>query len=65
MNSDSEAKFKKTTLVWDKYMDYLIEAIDESNFMKRSEIKPMATPKDNLESHLTSRGHLWKNGERI
>lgn len=38
-------KMKKTELVWDKYIDYLIEAIDESNFMKRSEIKPMATPR--------------------
>lgn len=65
MNSDSEAKFKKTTLVWDKYMDYLIEAIDESNFMKRSEIKPMATPKDNLESHLTSRAIHQRNAANI
>ena len=62
---NSGAKFKKTTLVWDKYMDYLIEAIDESNFMKRAEIKPMATPKDNLESHLTSRAIHQRNAANI
>ena len=39
-NETEEAKkFKKTKLTWDDYMDYLIEAINESNFMKRSETR--------------------------
>lgn len=46
---------KKTELIWDKYIKYLIEAIDESKFMKRSEIKPMSTPKADSETHLTTR----------
>lgn len=51
----NENKIKRTKLVWDDYMDYLIEAIDESKFMKRAEIKPMSTPKAAYESHVTSR----------
>lgn len=58
-------KMEKTELEWDKYIDYLIEAIDESNFMKRSEIKPMATPKDDLETHLTSRATHVRNAANI
>lgn len=54
-NQVKNEKFKRTNLTWDSYMDYLIAAIDESKFMKRGEMKPMATPKDNLETHLTSR----------
>lgn len=46
---------KKTELTWDKYMDYLIETIDESKFMRRAETKPMSTPKAASESHVTSR----------
>ena len=65
-NETEEAKkFKKTKLTWDDYMDYLIEAINESNFMKRSETKPMATPKDDLESHLTSRATHERNAADI
>lgn len=48
-------RMKKTELTWDKYMDYLIETIDESKFMRRAETKPMSTPKAASESHLTSR----------
>lgn len=46
---------KRTELEWDKYIDYLIEAIDESKFMKRAENKPMQTSKHDLEAHLSSR----------
>ena len=46
---------QRTSLEWDKYIDYLIESIDESNFMKRSEDKPMQTTKHELESHVSSR----------
>lgn len=62
---NNETSMKKTALVWDNYINYLIEAIDESNFMKRSEIKPMATPKDDLESHLTSRSTHQRNAANI
>ena len=46
---------QKTNLEWDNYINFLIEAIDESNFMKRAEYKPMQTTKHDLESHITSR----------
>ena len=62
---NNETSMKKTALVWDNYINYLIEAIDESNFMKRAEIKPMATPKDDLESHLTSRSTHQRNAANI
>lgn len=48
-------RMKKTELTWDKYMDYLIETIDESKFMRRAETKPTSTPKAASESHVTSR----------
>lgn len=48
-------RMKKTELTWDKYMDYLVETIDESKFMRRAETKPMSTPKAASESHVTSR----------
>lgn len=48
-------RMKKTELTWDKYMDYLIETIDDSKFMRRAETKPMSTPKAASESHVTSR----------
>lgn len=48
-------RMKKTELTWDKYIDYLIETIDESKFMRRAETKPMSTPKAASESHVTSR----------
>lgn len=38
-------KMERTNLAWDKYMDYLIDAINGSKFMKRAENKPMATVK--------------------
>lgn len=46
---------KKLHLEWDNYVEYLIEAIGESNFMKRSEDKGMQTSKNSLEAHITSR----------
>lgn len=58
-------KVQKTSLTWDPYMQYLIEAIDESNFMKRAETKPMATPKGSLESHVTSRSTHVRNAANI
>lgn len=52
-------KMQRTNLVWDNYMDYLIDAINESKFMKRAEDKPMSTPKTAEESHVTTRAiHL-------
>ena len=52
-------KMQRTNLVWDNYMDYLIDAINESKFMKRAEEKPMSTIKTAKESHLTTRArHL-------
>ena len=56
---------QRTKLTWDPYMQYLIEAIDESNFMKRAETKPMATPKGSLESHVTSRATHVRNAANI
>lgn len=56
---------KKTTLEWDKYIDYLIEAIDESNFMKRSEDKPMQTSKHELEAHVSSRASHVRSAANI
>ena len=47
--------FKPTKLLWDDYIDYLIMEIINSNFSKRAENKPMATPKGPDDSHLTSR----------
>lgn len=61
----STRKVERTTLTWDPYMQYLIEAIDESNFMKRAETKPMATPKGSLESHVTSRATHVRNAANI
>lgn len=58
-------ELEKTKLAWDSYIQYLIEAIDESNFMKRAESKPMATPKDSLESHVTSRSAHVRNAANI
>lgn len=58
-------KVERTSLTWDPYMQYLIEAIDESNFMKRAETKPMATPKGSLESHVTSRATHVRNAANI
>lgn len=49
------SNMQRTNLKWDKYINYLIETIDESKFMRRAEIKPMSTPKAASESHLTSR----------
>lgn len=49
--------FKKVNLEWDNYIDYLLKAINKSKFNKRSEIKPMSTPKGAEESHLTSRAN--------
>lgn len=52
-------KMQRTNLVWDNYMDYLIDTINESKFMKRAEDKPMSTPKTAEESHVTTRAiHL-------
>lgn len=46
---------KRTTLKWDDYTKYLMQAIEESNFMKRAEDKPMQTSPNSLEKHITSR----------
>lgn len=52
-------KMQKTKLAWDPYMDYLIDTINGSKFMKRAEDKPMATPKAAEETHVTTRAiHL-------
>lgn len=52
-------KMQRTNLAWDNYIDYLIDAINGSKFMKRAEDKPMATPKTAEESHVTTRAiHL-------
>lgn len=58
-------RMKKTELTWDKYMDYLIETIDESKFMRRAETKPMSTPKAASESHVTSRATYSKIAANI
>lgn len=65
VNETVARKVQRTTLNWDPYMQYLIEAIDESNFMKRAETKPMATPKGSLESHVTSRATHVENAANI
>ncbi len=62
---EEKKSFTPTVLEWNNYMQYLIEAIDESKFMKRSEIKPMATPKASLESHITSRATHVRNAANI
>ena len=46
---------KKTELAWDGYYNYLIEAMHESKFWKRAELKPMSTPKTNYEAHVSTR----------
>lgn len=57
-------KMKRTNLVWDNYMDYLIDAINGSKFMKRAENKPMATPKTATESHVSTRSiHLRESAD--
>ena len=57
-------KMQKTKLAWDPYMDYLIDTINGSKFMKRAEDKPMATPKTAEESHVTTRAiHLRQTAD--
>jgi len=56
---------QKTILEWDNYIKYLIEAIEESNFMKRAEDKGMQTPKNELEAHVTSRAMHVRAAARI
>lgn len=57
-------KMKRTNLIWDNYMDYLIDAINESKFMKRAEHKPMSTPKTATESHISTRSiHLRESAD--
>lgn len=59
MEEDTKKKedisLKRTKLEWDNYIKYLIQAIEESNFMKRAEDKPMQTSPNSLEAHITSR----------
>lgn len=58
------SKMKRTTLTWDKYIDYLIDAINGSKFMKRAADKPMSTPKTANESHLSTReSHLRESAD--
>ena len=57
-------KMKRTNLVWDNYMDYLVDAINESKFMKRAEHKPMSTPTTATESHISTRStHLRESAD--
>ena len=57
-------KMQRTNLVWDNYIDYLIDAINGSKFMKRAENKPMSTPKTALESHISTRSiHLRESAD--
>lgn len=57
-------KMQKTVLSWDPYMDYLIDTINGSKFMKRAEDKPMATPKSAEETHVTTRSiHLRQTAD--
>lgn len=57
-------KMQRTNLVWDNYIDYLIDAINGSKFMKRAEDKPMSTPKTAGESHVTTRAiHLRESAD--
>lgn len=57
-------KMQRTNLVWDKYIDYLIDAINGSKFMKRAEHKPMSTPKTATESHISTRStHLRESAD--
>ena len=55
MEEKIDISTQKTKLEWDNYINYLIEAIDESNFMKRAENKPMQTSRHDLEAHVSSR----------
>lgn len=50
-------KMQRTNLVWDNYMDYLIDAINGSNFMKRIEEIHMSTPKTPRETYITTRSN--------
>ena len=52
---EQKPMYKRTELKWSEYVQYLEEAINNSKFAKRAEIKPMATPKGAGDSHLTSR----------
>lgn len=57
-------KMQRTNLVWDNYIDYLIDAINGSKFMKRAEHKPMSTPKTASESHISTRSiHLRESAD--
>ena len=57
-------KMQRTNLVWDNYIDYLMDAINGSKFMKRAEDKPMSTPKTAEESHVTTRAiHLRESAD--
>ena len=57
-------KMQRTNLIWDNYIDYLIDAINGSKFMKRAEDKPMSTPKTANESHVTTRAiHLRESAD--
>ncbi len=51
----AETAFKPTKLLWDNYIEYLIDAIIDSNCSRRTERKPMGTPKRAEDSHVTSR----------
>ena len=57
---------QRTNLEWDKYIEYLIDAINSSKFMKRAENKPMSTPKADWESHISTRSmHLRESADII
>ena len=62
--SEKYPNLKRTDLVWDKYMKYLVSAIDEALYMRRAQSKPMMTPRHADESHLTSRAiHLRETAD--
>ena len=59
MADEKYPNLKHTNLAWDPYMKFLLKAINDSKYMKRAERKPMMTPREAGESHLTSRAaHL-------
>lgn len=62
--SEKYPNLQRTNLAWDPYMRYLVFAIDEANYMKRAQAKPMMTPRHAEESHLTSRAmHLRETAD--
>lgn len=55
MENKEGKKLQRTNLLWDKYIDYLIEEIWQSKFMKRAKDKPMFSRSHEQEPHRTTR----------